>query len=122
MEQDEYRSTAEFVDVVAGDREMERTLHRFPNDEIGHGRAVEYRNAYNADLRRAMGITDADLELEGPDWGQRPDEYDRAMKVESYYTDSASLSYVHPPKVVANDAPLPTDYPHDYQEAEDTDV
>lgn len=122
MELDEYRRTAEFVEVVAGAYDMEHTVYRFPNDEIGHGRAVEYRNAYNADLRRAMGITDADLELDKPNHPERPDEYDRAMRVESYYDDSARLSYVHPPKLIANDAPLPTDYPHDYQEAEDADV
>lgn len=122
MEQDEYRSTAEFVDVVAGDREMERVLYRFPNDETGHRRAVDYRNAYNNDLWRAMGLTDADRELDKPNWGERPNEYDRAMKVEMYYADCAGLSYVHPPKLIANDAPLPTDYPHDYQETEDADA
>lgn len=119
---DEYRRTAEFVDVVAGDREMSSTLYRFPNDEAGHARAVEYRNAFNTDLRKAMGITDDDLELDKADWPNRPEEYDRAMKIEEYYGDSAGLAYVHPPKLVANDAPLPTDYPHEHQETEDTDV
>lgn len=115
---DEYRRTAPYVDVTAGDREMESTVYRFPNDEAGHARAVEYRNAYNASLRAGMGITDADLELEKPDWGQRPGEYERAELVSMYRSESAGLSYVHPPKLVANDVPLPTDYPHDYQETE----
>lgn len=114
MNQDEYRRTAEFVDVVTGDQEMRNAVYRFPNDEAGHGRAVEYRNAYNKSLLEGMGIPEADLELEGPNWNSRRGEYDRAMQVQTYYSESAGLSYVHPPKLVANDAPLPTDYPHEY--------
>lgn len=119
---DEYRRTAQYVDVTAGSYDMEHTIHRFPNDETGHARAVEYRNAYNADMRRAMGISEADLELEGPDHDARPGEYERAMHVQMYREESAGLSYVHLPEVVPNDAPLPTDYPHDYSEAEDASV
>jgi hypothetical protein len=122
QQMDEHRRMAEFVDVVAGEPGQVHTVYRFPNTEHGHGRAVEYRNAYNVNLRRAMGVTDADLELEKPSHPERPDEYERAMKVESYYDESARLSYVHPPKLIANDAPLPTDYPHDHQETGDADV
>lgn len=114
MGMDEYRRSAQFVDVVTGDREMRDTLYRFPNDELGHSRAIEYRNAYNADLRKAMGVTDADLALKQPDHQARPHEYDRAMLVETFRDASAGLSYVHPPKLIGNDDPMPTDYPHDF--------
>lgn len=114
QQMDEYRRTAEFVDVVAGEPGQVHTVYRFPNTEHGHGRAVEYRNAYNESLREAMGIPKADLELEGPDWHQRRDEYDRAEKVELYRYNQAGLSYVHPPKPVGPNDPMPTDYPHEF--------
>lgn len=111
---DEYRSTAPYVDVTAGSEDMRHTVYRFPNDETGHARAVEYRNAYNKSLRAAMNIPEADLELESPDYSQRPGEYDRAMQVAMYRSESAGLSYVHTPEVIGNEAPLPTDYPHEF--------
>lgn len=110
---DDWRREAAFVDVVTSTCEDEQTLYRFPNDKIGHSRAVGYRNAYNAVLRKAMGITDADLALSHPDRA-RPHEYDRAMLAETYRDASAGLSYIHPPKLVGNDDPMPTDYPHDF--------
>lgn len=114
QQMDEYRRTAEFVDVVAGEPGQVHTVYRFPNTEEGHGRAVEYRNAYNESLREAMKIPKADLELERPDWHQRREEYDRAEKVESYRYNQAGLSYVHPPKLIGPGDPMPTDYPHDF--------
>ncbi len=116
---DERRQSARFVDVTipmsGWDDSEPFTLYRFPNDQIGHGRAVEYRNAYNKVLREAMGVSEADLELERPDWGQRPDEYDRALKVEQYQDKSAGLNYPETEeKFVGNDDPMPTDYPHDF--------
>ena len=113
------REAAKFVDVVTpfsawDDDDGKFTVYRFPNDETGHSRAVEYRNAYNESLQKAMGVSEADLELERPDWGQRPDEHDRAVKVERYRDRTAGLSYPDVKRFVANDMPLPTDYPHDY--------
>jgi hypothetical protein len=122
---DEYRRSAPYVDVVGGNDDTGETVrYRFPNTERGHGRAVEYRNAFNADLRRCMGVTDADLELERPDWGLRPGEYERAMLVESYRDHSAGLRYIHLPPIISDGDPLPTDYPHEYQitEGEDANV
>jgi hypothetical protein len=115
---EERRQSAKFVDVVipmsGWDDDSTFTVYRFPNDETGHGRAVEYRNAFNESLRKAMGVSEADLELERPDWGQRPNEYDRALKVEQYRDKTAGLAYPETKRFVSNDAPLPTDYPHDY--------
>ena len=116
---DERRQAAKFVDVVTpvsgwdGD-DGKITVYRFPNDETGHGRAVVYRNAYNESLRQAMGVSKEDLELESPDWGQRPDEYDRAMQARQYFDHTASLSYPETKRFVGNDDPMPTDYPHDF--------
>jgi hypothetical protein len=108
------RQEAKFVDVTTWSDEIEYALFRFPNDEIGHARAVEYRNAYNASLKTAMGITDDDLELQSPDWNQRPEEYDQAMHAELYRLRTAGLSYYVGPQVIGNDDPMPTDYPHDH--------
>lgn len=116
---EERRQEAKFVDVVApfsgwdGD-DGHFTIYRFPNDKIGNGRAVEYRNAYNESLRKATGIPQADLELERPDWKLRPDEYDRAMKAEQYRYHTAALRYPETERFVGNDDPMPTDYPHDF--------
>jgi len=115
---EERRREAKFVDVTVPmsgwDDGSTHTVYRFPNDEIGHGRAVEYRNAYNLSLRQAMGLTEADLELERPDYGQRPEEYERALKAEQYRDHTAGLSYPRVQRFVSNDDPLPTDYPHDF--------
>lgn len=115
---DEQRKNAHFVDVTAPlsgwDDAASFTLYRFPNDETGHGRAVEYRNAYNESLRQAMGLSKDDLELERPDYGLRPEEYDRALKAEQYRDHTAGLSYPREPKFIGNSDPMPTDYPHDF--------
>lgn len=115
---EERRQNAKFVDVqipMSGWDDSEgMTLYRFPNDETGHGRAVEYRNAYNESMRKAMGLTKADLELERPDWGLRPDEYERAQKVENYRDRTAGLHYPRTKNFVGNGDPMPTDYPHEY--------
>lgn len=112
----ELRKKAQFVDVVAGESDTASTVYRFPNDETGHGRAVQYRNAYNRSLLAGLGLTDTDLELERPDWNLRRDEYDRAMLVEQFRYNAAGLSYVLLPPVVGNNDPLPDDYPHDFGE------
>lgn len=115
---DEKRRTARFVDVTTPlsgwDDGGTITVYRFPNDETGHGRAVEYRNAYNESLRVAMGVSNADLELEPPDFGQRPDEYERALKAAQYRDHMAGLSYPEVKRFVGNDDPMPTDYPHEF--------
>jgi hypothetical protein len=112
------RQEANFVDVVeplsSWDYAENVTVYRFPNDETGHGRAVDYRNAYNESLREAIGVTDADLELQPPDSGQRPGEFDRACKAERYRDHMAHLEYVKEENVIGNDDPMPTDYPHDF--------
>lgn len=116
---DEQRKNAKFVDVVApfsgwdGD-DGHFVIYRFPNDEIGHGRAVEYRNAYNESLRKAVDIPSGDLDLESPDWSKRPDEYQRALRVERYRLNTAGLRYPEAERFVGNDDPMPTDYPHNY--------
>lgn len=110
----ELRETAEHVDVTTWSDDAKHIIHRFPNDREGHGRAVQYRNAFNASLRKAMGVTDADLELERADFNQRPGEYERALLAEMYREHTAALTYVAPVPVVGNADPLPTDYPHDF--------
>lgn len=116
---EERRKAARFVDVVApvsgwdgGDGEV--TVYRFPNDETGHSRAVQYRNAYNKSLREAVEIPEADLELESPNYTLRPDEYQQALRVERYRLNTAALSYPEEKRFVSNDDPMPTDYPHGY--------
>jgi hypothetical protein len=115
---EEQRREANFVDVVTPltgwDEDGHLTVYRFPNDETGHGRAVQYRNAFNESLRVAMDLTRENLEIEAPDHINRRAEYEMALRVEQYRDHMAHLDYVEEKKVVGNDDPMPTDYPHDF--------
>lgn len=114
--QSKWERTADYLDVWVGPSDMDYAIYRFPNTERGRKRAEEYRDNFNADLRRAMGVTDADLELERPDHFARPEEYERAERVERYYDHAARIVPERAIPVIGDDDPLPTDYPHDYQE------
>ena len=103
-----------FYDVKAGGGDMAWTVFRFPDTEKGRSRANEYAIAYNASLRVAMGLVESDLELKSPDYENRPDEYDTALKVESYRSHCAVIRETHTPPVVGDDDPLPETYPHDF--------
>lgn len=113
--QSEWERNADFLDVRAGMEDMETVVYRFPNTERGRKRAEEYRDRYNADLRREMGVSDADLELGEPDYSTRPEEYERARGVEVYRAQAAYIMPERAIPVVGDDDPLPTDYPHDYR-------
>lgn len=111
---EDWERTAPHVDVATWEGDVKSPVYRFPNDETGHGRAVEYRNAFNESLRVAMGLTKENLETENPDHINRPGEYEMALRVEQYRDHMAALSYAHPPRLVGNGDPMPTNYPHDF--------
>lgn len=103
---------ADFYDVYAGSDRPHR-VYRFPGTEKGFLRAKEYARNYNKSLRQAMGLTEADLEIETWD-GNQPDQYEKAMAVESYRDHAASVHGEDAVPVIRDNAPLPTDYPHDF--------
>jgi len=106
--------SSDFYDVMAGGGEMRGRVLRFAGTERGFLRAKTYTREFNESLRKAMGIPTADLELEGPDFGRRPGEYDRAMRVLQYRENSADVLPVLSVPVVGDDDPMPIDYPHEY--------
>lgn len=100
--------------VRAGAYDEMHTVHRFAGTETGERRANEYAAAYNASLRRALSVPEGDLELESPDFRARPEEYERALKVQQYREHSAIVVTRDGVTVIGDDDPMPTDYPHDF--------
>lgn len=105
--------SADFYDVCDG-LSMRSHLYRFTGTEEGFLRAKTYVRNYNESLRQAMEIPLADLELDKPDYLDRPDEYERAMRVQLYLEHCAVVRGADAIPVIADDEPLPTDYPHDF--------
>lgn len=106
---------ADFYDVYAGPEGMRGRVFRFEGTEQGFLRAKKYTRNYNESLRGAMGLTAADLETEISrlDYN-RPDQYEKALTIESYRDRSATVRPTYEIPVVKDFEPLPTDYPHDY--------
>lgn len=105
---------SDFHDVRAGDGESLYTVHRFTGTPEGAKRAKEYADGFNASLREAMGVTEADLLLERADHGNRPDEYDRALRAETYREHSAYVRGASGIPVIGDTDPMPTEYPHGF--------
>jgi hypothetical protein len=100
--------------VRAGSYDEMHTVYRFSGTERGKARANEYAEAFNESLRKAMGLTKAELELATPDHRQRPEEYQRALIAEAYRAHSALVVTRTEVAVIGDDDPMPTDYPHDF--------
>lgn len=103
----------DFYEVRADVYEMNHVVKRFVGTPKGKARAEEYAEKFNAALRGAMGLSPKDMEVQKPDFHQRPEQYDLASKVEMYYDQSASVSPRHGFEIIGDDDPMPTDYPYD---------
>lgn len=106
---------ADFYDVYAGPEDMRGRVYRFEGTEQGFLRAKKYTRNYNESLRKAMGLTEADLETEVNRLDfNRPDQYEKALAIESYRDHSATVCSAYQVPVVRDGDPMPTDYPHDF--------
>lgn len=105
----------DFYDVHAGPEGMRGRVRRFTGTEQGFLRAKRYAREYNESLRKAMGLTESDLELEinRLDFN-RPDQYEKALTIESYREHSASVVGTNAIPVIGDNDPMPTDYPHEF--------
>lgn len=111
MEQQQSEPEPDFWDVRFGSHDMEESAYHFPNTERGKRRAIEYRDAFNADFRKALGLREDEVDLRMHEH-MSEEEYDKACAAEAYRTDKAFVVPGWRVPVVADDAPLPTDYPH----------
>jgi hypothetical protein len=106
---------ADFYDVCARQEGVRSQVFRFEGTEQGFLRAKKYARDYNKSLRDAMGLTEVDLETEISSLDfNRPDQYEKALTIESYRDHSASVRPAYEIPVIKDGDPLPTDYPHDF--------
>ncbi len=103
-----------FYDVMVNEDGRPVLVHRFPASERGQVRAEEYAARYNVDMLKSMGLKVSELGLGIPDFFGRPQEYVRALLVETYRTHAARVRGTARVPVVGDDDPLPADYPHPF--------